>query len=178
MFNQVDYFFIIHYRRIGKKGIWHGCFKPVFSKPFRVLTWFKGLSEGSCRDPHLPWYKGDTLLEAINKFELPQKPTDLPLRLPIQDVYSITGIGVVPVGKVETGVLKVGAKVVAVPGREGKQVPGECKSIEMHHEQYQEAGPGDNVGLSIRGFGKKDVAPGIKSTVLSVYIHRTIPEHL
>jgi len=108
----------------------------------------------------ISWWTGDTLLEAINKFEAPQKPVNLPLRLPIQDVYNITGIGVVPVGKVETGILKVGAKVVAVPGREGKQVPGECKSIEMHHQQYPEAGPGDNVGISVRGFGKKDIARG------------------
>ncbi len=108
----------------------------------------------------MPWWTGDTLLEAINKFDIPNKPTNLPLRLPIQDVYNITGIGVVPVGKVETGILKVGAKIVAVPGREGKKVPGECKSIEMHHEQYPQAEPGDNVGISVRGFGKKDITRG------------------
>lgn len=108
----------------------------------------------------LAWWTGDTLLQAIDKFAVPEKPVDLPLRLPIQDVYNITGIGVVPVGKVETGILKVGDKIVAVPGREGKQVPGECKTIEMHHEQVQEAEPGDNVGISVRGFGKKDIARG------------------
>jgi elongation factor 1-alpha len=108
----------------------------------------------------MPWYKGKTLIEAINELVPPEKPTHLPLRLPIQDVYSITGIGVVPVGKIETGVLKVGDKLLAVPGREGKGVPGECKSIEMHHSQMPSAGPGDNVGLSIRGFGKKDIARG------------------
>jgi len=73
----------------------------------------------------MPWYKGDTLLEAINKFEVPLKPTTLPLRLPIQDVYNITGIGVVPVGRVETGIMKVGDKVTIVPGREGKGVSGQ-----------------------------------------------------
>jgi len=108
----------------------------------------------------LTWYNGPTLLDAINALSEPEKPVSLPLRLPIQDVYNITGIGVVPVGRVETGVLKVGDKVIATPGREGKGVPGECKSIEMHHEQLQRAEPGDNVGLSIRGFGKKDVARG------------------
>ncbi|MFH1771131.1 MAG: translation elongation factor EF-1 subunit alpha [archaeon] len=108
----------------------------------------------------MSWWTGGTLLDAINNLKEPDKPTGLPLRLPIQDVYNITGIGVVPVGRIETGVMKVGMKVVAVPGREGKAVPGELKSIEMHHEQMQTAGPGDNVGFNVRGFGKKDIAKG------------------
>ena len=108
----------------------------------------------------MPWYAGPTLLEAINGLKEPEKPTSLPLRMPLQDVYNITGIGVVPVGRIETGVLKVNDKVVAVPGREGKIVPGECKTIEMHHEQIQFAEPGDNVGISVRGFEKKSVARG------------------
>ncbi len=109
---------------------------------------------------NMPWYKGGTLLETIDMLEPPEKPTELPLRLPIQDVYNITGIGVVPVGRVETGVMKIGDKVVAVPGREGKGVHGEVKSIEMHHEQMQKAEPGDNIGFNVRGFGKKDIARG------------------
>ncbi len=108
----------------------------------------------------MPWWTGDTLLEAINKFAIPQKPTNLPLRLPIQDVYNITGIGVVPVGRIETGIMKVGDKVMVVPGREGKGVPGEVKTIEMHHEQVNQAEPGDNVGFNVRGIGKKDIARG------------------
>ncbi len=108
----------------------------------------------------MAWWTGGTLLDAINALVPPEKPTELPLRLPIQDVYNITGIGVVPVGRVETGILKVNDKVIAVPGREGKGILGDCKTIEMHHEQMQQAEPGDNVGLSIRGFGKKDVARG------------------
>ncbi|MFC1696956.1 translation elongation factor EF-1 subunit alpha [Nanoarchaeota archaeon] len=112
------------------------------------------------KSENMGWYKGPTLLEAMNNIKEPEKPVELPLRMPIQDVYNITGIGVVPVGRIETGKLKVGDKVIAIPGREGKGVPGECKSIEMHHEQMQEAEPGDNVGLSIRGFGKKDIARG------------------
>jgi elongation factor 1-alpha len=109
---------------------------------------------------NMPWYKGETLLEAIDGLKEPEKPTGLPLRVPIQDVYNITGIGVVPVGRVETGVLKIGQKVIAMPGREGKGVSGEVKTVEMHHEQVQEAGPGDNVGFNVRGFGKKDIARG------------------
>jgi len=108
----------------------------------------------------MPWYKGPILLEAIDNLTVPEKPTHLPLRLPIQDVYNITGIGVVPVGRVETGVMKVGDKVIVVPGREGKGVPGEVKSIEMHHEQLTSAEPGDNIGFNVRGIGKKDIARG------------------
>ncbi len=108
----------------------------------------------------MPWYTGSTLLQSLDNLKEPQKPTNLPLRLPIQDVYNITGIGAVPVGKIETGVLKLNDKIIAVPGREGKGVQGEVKTIEMHHEQFQKAEPGDNIGFSVRGFGKKDVARG------------------
>ena len=112
------------------------------------------------KSTNMGWYTGPTLLEAIELLNVPKKPTDKPLRLPVQDVYSISGIGVVPVGKVETGIMKIGDKIVAVPGREGKGVQGEVKTVEMHHEQVQQAGPGDNVGFSVRGFGKKDLARG------------------
>jgi elongation factor 1-alpha len=108
----------------------------------------------------LPWYTGKTLLETLDDVKEPEKPTGLPLRLPIQDVYNITGIGVVPVGRVETGILKVGDKITAVPGRDGKGISGECKTIEMHHEMVKEAEPGDNIGFNVRGFGKKDVQRG------------------
>lgn len=108
----------------------------------------------------MAWYTGPTLLEAINNLNAPERPTNLPLRMPIQDVYNITGIGVVPVGRIECGIMKVGQKVVAVPGREGKAVHGEVKTIEMHHEQQQTAEPGDNVGISVRGFAKNDIARG------------------
>ena len=108
----------------------------------------------------MPWYKGPTLNEQLDFFKEPEKPTQLPLRLPLQDVYNITGIGVVPVGRVETGKMRVGDKIIVVPGREGKGVRGEVKSIEMHHEQIQEAEPGDNIGFSVRGIGKKDIARG------------------
>ena len=111
------------------------------------------------KSENMPW-ADKCLLDAINELEAPEKPTELPLRLPIQDVYNITGIGVVPVGRVETGVMKIGDKVTVVPGREGKGVTGECKTIEMHHEQMQKAEPGDNIGFNLRGIGKKDIARG------------------
>ncbi len=103
-----------------------------------------------------PWYNGPTLVEALDMLEVPEKPIDKPLRLPVQDVYSITGIGTVPVGRVETGVLKTGDTVVFEPAG----VKGEVKSIEMHHEQIPEAKPGDNIGFSVRGVGKNDIRRG------------------
>ncbi len=108
----------------------------------------------------MAWYKGPTIREQLDLFELPNKPTDLPLRMPLQDVYEITGIGTVPVGKIETGVMKLGQKVIILPGRTGTGIPGEVRSIEAHHEQLTEAEAGDNVGINIRGVGKKDVARG------------------
>ncbi|RJQ21179.1 translation elongation factor EF-1 subunit alpha [Candidatus Woesearchaeota archaeon] len=109
---------------------------------------------------NMPWYTGPTLLEALDALTIPEKPTNLPLRLPIQDVYNITGIGVVPVGKVETGILKIGQKIIFMPGPAGKGVTGEVKTVEMHHEQQQEAEPGDNVGFNVRGVEKKDIKRG------------------
>ena len=108
----------------------------------------------------MPWYKGPTILEQLDLFNPSEKPVDLPLRMPIQDVYEITGIGTVPVGKIETGRMKPGQKVLILPGRTGKGVEGEIKTIEMHHEQLPEAIAGDNVGINIRGVGKKDIARG------------------
>ena len=137
--------------------------KSVGYKPAEVmflpLASFPGDNVAK-KSANMPWYTGPTLLEALDKLKEPEKPTQLPLRLPIQDVYNITGIGVVPVGRVETGVMKVGDKIIAVPGREGKGVRGEVKTIEMHHEQMQSAEPGDNIGFNVRGFGKKDIARG------------------
>src|SRR5207245_7445228 len=104
----------------------------------------------------LAWYKGPALVPALNDLTVPPKPTDLPLRLPGQDVYSITGAGTVPVGRVETGLLKVGMKIHFMPADK----IGEVKSIEMHHEQIQQAEPGDNVGFNVRGVDKKDLRRG------------------
>ena len=106
------------------------------------------------------WYKGPTILEQFDEFPPTELPTDLPMRMPVQDVYEITGIGTVPVGKIETGTMKKGSKVIVLPGRTGKGIEGELRTIEMHHEQMDEAQAGDNVGINIRGVGKKDIARG------------------
>ncbi len=103
-----------------------------------------------------PWYKGPTILEGLDQFTAPEKPTGLPLRIPVQDAYTISGIGTVPVGRVETGTMKPGDKVTFMPSG----VSGEVKSIEMHHEEIPEAVPGDNIGFNVRGVGKKDVRRG------------------
>ena len=112
------------------------------------------------KSANTPWYKGPTIIEQFDLFPAPQAPIDLPLRMPIQDAYEITGIGTVPVGKIETGIMKAGQKIIILPGRTGKGVLGEVKSIEMHHETLTEAQAGDNVGVNIRGVGKKDIARG------------------
>jgi len=104
----------------------------------------------------MPWYKGPTLFEALDAFKMPPKPIDKPLRLPIQDVYTITGVGTVPVGRVETGVLKEGDKVVFMPANK----VGEVKSIETHHVRIPKAEPGDNIGFNVRGVSKRDIRRG------------------
>ncbi|WP_267641923.1 translation elongation factor EF-1 subunit alpha [Haloarchaeobius amylolyticus] len=108
------------------------------------------------RSDNTSWYDGDILLEALNNLPEPQPPTDAPLRLPIQDVYTISGIGTVPVGRVETGMLNTGDNVSFQPS----DVGGEVKTIEMHHEEVPQAGPGDNVGFNVRGIGKDDIRRG------------------
>ena len=108
----------------------------------------------------IDWWTGDTALKAIDNFELPKKPTDLPLRWPIQDVYTIKGVGTVPVGKVETGVMKPGQQLIFKPSTKPGGVAGEVKTIEMHHEQISQAEPGDNVGVNMRGVNKNDIRRG------------------
>jgi elongation factor 1-alpha len=112
------------------------------------------------KSEHMSWYTEGTLLELLNSYEPANRPTDLPLRVPLQDVYAIKGIGLVPVGKVETGLLKPNSKVVAVPGKTGTGLNGEVKDVEMHHEKVKEAPPGYNVGFSVKGFNKGDLAKG------------------
>lgn len=112
------------------------------------------------RTDKLKWYSGPTLLDQFDLFEEPKKPTDLPMRMPIQDVYTITGVGTVPVGKIETGIMKPGDKIIILPAKTGKGVIGEVKTIEMHHEALKEGLAGDNVGLNLRGINKADIARG------------------
>ena len=108
------------------------------------------------KSTNMPWYKGPTLMEALDQFVEPPKPIEKPLRLPVQDVYTITGVGTVPVGRVETGKIKVGDSVSIMP--EG--LTAEVKSIETHHTAMQEAMAGDNIGFNLRGVAKSDFRRG------------------
>ncbi|GLB36195.1 putative this protein promotes the GTP-dependent binding of aminoacyl-tRNA to the A-site of ribosomes during protein biosynthesis [Lyophyllum shimeji] len=117
---------------------------------------------------NMPWYKGwtketkggvvkgKTLLDAIDAIEPPVRPSEKPLRLPLQDVYKIGGIGTVPVGRVETGIIKAGMVVTFAPSN----VTTEVKSVEMHHEQLEQGTPGDNVGFNVKNVSVKDIRRG------------------
>ncbi|KAL9650376.1 hypothetical protein ABK040_009099 [Willaertia magna] len=104
----------------------------------------------------MPWYKGKSLLDTLDDLTPPTRPFDKPLRLPLQDVYKIGGIGTVPVGRVETGILKPGMTIVFAPGGASSEV----KSVEMHHTSVPEARPGDNVGFNVKGLSTTDIKRG------------------
>jgi len=108
------------------------------------------------KSTNMPWYTGPTLLDALDQVNAPKRPTDKPLRLPLQDVYKIGGIGTVPVGRVETGILKPGMNVCFAP----TNLITEVKSVEMHHESLKEAVPGDNVGFNCKNVSVKDIKRG------------------
>merc|ERR1719391_1609086 len=122
---------------------WHGDNKAE-------KGWAKTTKEGGDK-------KGLTLIDALNSINPPKRPTDKPLRLPLQDVYKIGGIGTVPVGRVETGVIKPGMVVTFAPS----QLSTEVKSVEMHHENVDEALPGDNVGFNVKNVSVKDIRRGM-----------------
>merc|ERR1719400_1528544 len=130
-------------------AVWHGDNMLQASKN---MSWYKGWSverkEGKA--------SGMTLLEALDAVIPPQRPTDKPLRLPLQDVYKIGGIGTVPVGRVETGIIKPSMVVTFAPN----MLTTEVKSVEMHHESPPEAVPGDNVGFNIKNVSVKDIKRG------------------
>lgn len=113
------------------------------------------LTEPSTQDK-FKWYKGKTLLQTLDSINPPTRPVDKPLRLPLQDVYKIQGIGTVPCGRVETGVLKPKMLVYFAPSG----ITTECKTVEMHHTSLEEAGPGDNVGFNVKGVTLKDIKRG------------------
>lgn len=129
-------------------------YKPA-KVPFIPISGFNGDNMIE-RSDKMPWYTGPTLLEALDAIPPPKRPTDKPLRLPLQDVYKIGGIGTVPVGRVETGILKPGMVVTFAP----VGLTTEVKSVEMHHEALTEALPGDNVGFNVKSVSVKELRRG------------------
>jgi len=129
---------------------WHG---DNMLEPSDKVPWYKGWTaerkEGNA--------SGKTLYEAIDSILPPKRPSDKALRLPLQDVYKIGGIGTVPVGRVETGVLKPGMVVTFAP----VGLTTEVKSVEMHHESVEKAEPGDNVGFNVKNVSIKDIKRGM-----------------
>ncbi|MEM0162927.1 MAG: translation elongation factor EF-1 subunit alpha [Thermoplasmata archaeon] len=123
--------------------------------PFLPISGFYGDNVVKHSDK-ITWWKGPTLVDAFDALKPPEKPIDKPLRIPIQDVYSITGHGTVPVGRVETGVLKVNDTLIFLPSNK----VGEVKSIEMHHQPMQKAEPGDNIGFNVKNIASKDIRRG------------------
>jgi len=132
---------------------WHG---DNMVEPTTNMAWYKGWSkkEGGKKDQKE--ITGKTLLNALDSITQPTRPTDKPLRLPLQDVYKIGGIGTVPVGRVETGEIKPGMVVMFAP----VNVTTEVKSVEMHHTSMDKAGPGDNVGFNVKNVSVKEVRRG------------------
>jgi len=108
------------------------------------------------KSANMPWWKGETLLQALDNLKEPKRPSDKPLRIPLQDVYKIGGIGTVPVGRVETGILKPNQVVTFAPA----MITTEVKSVEMHHEALEQAQPGDNVGFNVKNVAVKDLKRG------------------
>jgi len=108
------------------------------------------------RSDKMPWYKGPTLIEALDVFEVPTKPLDKPLRIPVQEVYTIRGVGTVPVGRVETGVLNNNKEIVFMPSK----LVGEVKSIETHYVRIEKAEPGDNIGFNVKGINRDQIKRG------------------
>jgi len=127
----------------------------VANIPFIPISGWVGdnMIEGS---ENMSWYSGPTLLAALDNLRPPKRPVDKPLRLPLQDVYKIGGIGTVPVGRVETGSIKAGMVVTFGP----MNITTEVKSVEMHHEQVEAALPGDNVGFNVKNLSVKDIKRG------------------
>jgi len=141
------------------KGEVSNYLKKVGYKPMKIpFVPISGWSGDNMidRSDNMKWYKGPYLLEALDACTPPARPTDKALRLPLQDVYKIGGIGTVPVGRVETGVIKPGIIAEFAPAG----VTTEVKSVEMHHESLAEAVPGDNVGFNVKNVAVKDLRRG------------------
>ncbi len=113
-------------------------------------------------DPNCEWYKPiQELLDAMDNYiPEPKREVDKPFLMAIEDVFSITGRGTVVTGRVERGRLTPGEEVEIVGFRD-KPIRTVVTSIEMFRKILDEALPGDNVGLLLRGVKKEEVERGM-----------------
>jgi len=134
-------------QRVGFSGIEHFLFIPI------AAYYGENISKPSTK---MPWYEGSTLLEALDTLQEAEKPVDISLRIPVQRTFNVPGIGLLPVGRVETGIIKVGDEVVISPSG----ARGRVKSMEIFHRALDKAETGDNIGISIKGLKKEDIWKG------------------
>jgi len=125
-----------------------------------------------CQSDKMPWWKGvevksssgnavhvHTLLDGLDKLSgLPDRKTDAALRVPISGIYKIKGVGDVLTGRIEQGILKPGDEVVFLPTHTtALPCQGKVFSVEMHHKRVEQALPGDNVGMNVKGLEKNNM---------------------
>merc|ERR1712166_941767 len=154
--------------------------KDVVEKqiPYLPISGWMGdnlLSMEDCKGVcNMEWWKGITVelgsgtfhVETFYNFindvcRVPMRPSSAPMRMPISGIYKIKGVGDVLAGRVEQGVVKPGEEVVFLPTHTSQNpCVGKVFSVEMHHTRAEQAGPGDNVGLNIKGLDKQNMPHG------------------
>ena len=121
----------------------------------------KGSALGALEDPNGKW--GDAIMELMNTIDEyipdPERDTDKPFVMPVEDVFSITGRGTVATGRVEAGTLHLNDEVEIVGIKEETQ-KSVVTGIEMFHKELDEAQAGDNAGVLLRGIQKTDIERG------------------
>ncbi|KAH7285424.1 hypothetical protein KP509_33G027800 [Ceratopteris richardii] len=110
---------------------------------------------------NLDWYKGPTLLEALDMLSEQKRPSDKPFRLALQDASKIGGIRTVPVSRAKTGILRPGMVVIFAP----TGLTNEVKLFEMHDEALTEALLGDNDEFNVKNDAVKDLKHGFVASV-------------
>ena len=118
--------------------------------------------ESTSTDPNAPEYAPiKELMEAVDSYiPQPQRETEKPFMMPVEDVFSIKGRGTVVTGRVERGQIKVGDPVEIVGLRE-KSMASVCTGVEMFHKIVDQGMAGDNLGLLLRGIERTDVERGM-----------------
>ena len=117
--------------------------------------------ESPSTDPNAPEYACiHELMDAVDTYiPTPQRPTDLPFLLPVEDVFTITGRGTVATGRLERGIVKLNDPAEIVGLKEEKKSTV-ITGIEMFRKSMDTAEAGDNVGLLLRGVQRTEVERG------------------